>query len=80
MVIYLSDNVKVTRRPLAWQIRGLQQTISGYGANLTTELVAHYNGRQYRVYCTRYGNAGSYWIKAGGNRLVLSDCHPVTKE
>ena len=73
-IITLESGVDFTliHSPLEWQKRGLQQTRTGYGAKLTTQNKALYNGRLYRIYCTCYGNAGTAWFKAKGQMYIVS--------
>lgn len=63
--------VKVTEKPLWYHKQGLSQTASGYGAKLNTGLVAHFNGKQYRIYCTIYSNAGTCWITVNGMKYFI---------
>jgi len=48
-----------------------------YGDKLPTHRMIQLrrNGRWYRVYATRYGNAASQWITIGGIRHYLQECH-----
>lgn len=57
--------------PLEWQSKGLQQTRSGYGRTLTTRWKIYFNGREYRLYCTQYSNAGSVWFKTNGETIYV---------
>ena len=57
--------------PLSWQKLGIQETASGYGKKLTTSYKIAHNGRLYRVYASCYGNAGSLYILAKGQRIYL---------
>lgn len=59
-------------RPLWRHKQGLTFTASGYGAAIPTPYVAVcYDKRLRRVYCTRYANAGTCWIKVNGGRLIV---------
>lgn len=58
--------------PLVWQKHGLQQTASGYGQKLTTEHKISFCDKLYRLYCTQYGNAGSVWFTAKGEKIHVS--------
>ena len=72
MVKYLETEYELVDRPLPWQVQGLQQTASGYGAKLTSRRVVRFpDGRERRVYITQYSNAGSAWIRHNGERLYL---------
>ena len=57
--------------PLSWHKLGLQQTASGYGKKLTTRYKIAHKGRTYRVYACVFGNAGSLYILAKGQRIYL---------
>lgn len=47
-------------RPLDWHRRGLQYTATGYGTKIpTTKVIKWSDGRERRVYCDIYSNAGS---------------------
>lgn len=58
--------------PLEWQKRGLQETASGYGAKLTNSYKISFNGKLFRLYTTRYGNAGSTWFKVKGRTIYVN--------
>lgn len=57
--------------PLDWQKRGLQQTASGYGSKLTSRYKIHFEGKEYRLYVTIYGNAGSTWFRVRGRKIFV---------
>lgn len=57
--------------PLRFHRAGLQETVSGFGARLTTPHKIQFNGRLYRIYCTCYSNAGSCWFTAGGRKIYV---------
>lgn len=57
--------------PLWWHRQGLSQTASGYGAKLTSRYKISYEGREFRLYCTVYGNAGSTWFKIKGRKIFV---------
>lgn len=59
--------------PLAWQLKGLQQTATGYGSKLTTIYKTAHNGRMYRVYAVCWSNASTLYILPGGRPLYLAD-------
>ena len=65
------ESVDLIESPLVWQKLGLQQTASGYGAKLTTQYKAPFNGKQYRVYATCFSNAATLWFKAKGKRYTV---------
>lgn len=58
-------------KPLPWQERGLMYTATGYGAKIPTSKVIHFEGRERRIYCTIYGNAGTAWITVRGQRVTV---------
>lgn len=58
--------------PLEWQKLGLQETVSGYGAKLTTQEKISFEGKLYRIYATQFSNAGSVWFKYKGNKIFIS--------
>lgn len=68
----VARDIKLVNAPLDWQLRGLQQTSSGYGAKLTTVYKAPFEGRFYRVYCTIYSNSGTCWFTAKGKKYIVS--------
>jgi hypothetical protein len=68
---YIEETLSIIHAPLWWHIKGLHQTMSGYGSKLTTSKKVKYNGKLYRVYCVCYSNAGSAYILAKGKRLFL---------
>ncbi len=57
--------------PLTWQVKGLQQTQSGYGNKLTTPYKVKHNGRLKRVYSVLYSNIGSLFIMVKGDREFI---------
>jgi hypothetical protein len=65
----------IVEQPLWWHKQGLQQTASGYGKKLTTPYCAEIDGekRMRRVYCTRWGNAGSCWFMLHGDKVMVPD-------
>ena len=71
------ESTKLIDAPLAWQVAGLHETSSGYGNKLTTNYKIAHNGRFYRVYAMRHGNAGSLYIMAKRQRIYLRECCAV---
>ena len=63
--------VKFVYCPLDWQKRGLRQTVSGYGAKLTSAYKAPFNGRLYRIYHTIFSNIGTAWITVKGQKIIV---------
>lgn len=57
--------------PLPWQVRGLQQTASGYGRKLTTGYKVWFCGRWRRVYHCQYSNIGTSYIDSLGRRYIV---------
>ena len=57
-----ADSTDLVDSPLWWQLKGLQQTASGYGKKLTTHWKISFNGKLYRVYATCFGNVASCWF------------------
>lgn len=73
------QTVKVEYResPLWWQLRGLQQTASGYGKRLATTRMVKFNGRWRRVYVCCFSNSGTAyigkWIVGRGAEITVGD-------
>lgn len=67
-----ADTSELIYAPLDWQKRGLSETTSGYGSRLTHPYKINFNGREYRLYVTQYGNSGSVWFKAGGRKIFVN--------
>jgi len=67
--------------PLAWQLRGLSYTASGYGRRIPTAHMVQLPGssRWRRVYCCIFSNAGTCYVDgprgADGKRawVVVTD-------
>lgn len=71
---FLTEGVPVERRPLAWQLQGLQFTASGYGSRIPTEYCVKWRGHWRRVYCRIYSNVGTLYIRtseAESGRIVV---------
>ena len=49
----------------------LQQTISGYGTKLVTELMVKLDNRWYRVYYSTCSNCGSHYIIVRGKTTII---------
>lgn len=58
--------------PLWWQEKGLQYTASGYGSKIPTPYKISWFGREYRVYCTIFGNSGTSWFKVLGKKIYVA--------
>ena len=58
--------------PLSWQLKGLQQTASGYGSRLVTPYKVKFNDKWRRVYCRQYSNAGTLYIGRLADGLTVS--------
>lgn len=69
------------RRPLWWQLQGLQYTASGYGRRIPTEWMVQLPGspRWRRVYVCCFSNSGTAYVDgprgADGKRewIVITD-------
>jgi hypothetical protein len=59
---FQTESVPVKESPLDWQVRGLQQTASGYGERLATPYMVRVAGRWRRVYCYLISNSGTLFI------------------
>ena len=57
--------------PLPWQVRGLQQTASGYGRKLTNSNKISFEGKLYRLYTTIFSNSGSTWFTVKGKKIFV---------
>jgi len=73
--IALTEPYELLDRPLSWQLAGRQETASGYGRRLTSSRKVRIlsTGREYRVYVTCYSNAGTAWIRKGGQTYIVRD-------
>ena len=59
-------------RPLEWQRLGLQYTATGYGTKIPTSKVIKWSdGRERRVYCDIYSNAGSCYCMIHGCKVSV---------
>lgn len=59
-------------RLLDWQRRGLQYTATGYGTKIPTSKVIKWaDGRERRVYCDIYSNAGSCYCMIHGCKVSV---------
>lgn len=67
-----ADRNELIDAPLDWQKMGLQQTRSGYGRKLTMREKILFEGKQYRLYCTQFSNAGSVWFVAKGKKIFVN--------
>ena len=74
-VTYQNVPYTVTIKKLWWQVKGLQQTATGYGSKLATECMLNVPGaaRPYRVYAICFSNVASFYILRKGARLFLRD-------
>lgn len=62
----------MSERPLDWQRRGLQYTATGYGTKIPTSKVIKWSdGRERRVYCDIYSNAGSCYCMIYGCKVSV---------
>ena len=67
-----AERIDLIDAPMWWHKRGLSETATGYGTRLNTGLKIHFEGRQYRLYCTCYGNSGTVWFKVKGQTIIVS--------
>ena len=70
---YTGNDVEATLidAPLWWHSAGLQKTASGYGTKIETRNKVHFEGRDRRVYCDVYSNAGSCYILVKGKKITV---------
>lgn len=68
------ESTKLIDAPLAWQVKGLRETATGYGSKLTTRYKIEHNGKLYRVYASCHGNSGLLYIMEHGRRIYLKMC------
>jgi len=68
----VADRSELIHAPTGWQRAGLQETYTGYGARLNTGLKINFNGKEYRLYATCYGNASSVWFKVKGRKIFVN--------
>lgn len=73
MIRYLDKPYKFIDKPLDWQIRGLQQTASGYGSKLTSSRCIIIDGekRPRRVYVRCYSNSGTAYVIIKGQEFIV---------
>ena len=66
-------------RPLEWQRRGLQYTATGYGTKIpTTKVIKWSDGRDRRVYCDIYSNAGSCYCMIYGCKVSIEGFNMIS--
>lgn len=58
---------------LPWQERGLQETASGYGFQLTSRYMVKHNGKWRRVYICQFSNTGTAYIGKPGAWEAIVD-------
>lgn len=67
-------------RPLDWQRRGLQYTATGYGTKIPTSKVIKWSdGRERRVYCDIYSNAGSCYCLIHGCKVSIEGFNLISE-
>ena len=49
------------------------RTRSGYGKRLPTDLMVRIGRRLHRVRCMCWSNAGTLWVRVGGEQFIFSD-------
>ena len=67
-----AERAELIDAPLQWQLRGLQQTATGYGRKLTLREKISFNGKTYRLYFTCFSNCGSVWFVAKGVKHFIN--------
>ena len=72
MFALTADREDLIDSPLSWQKEGLQQTASGYGRKLTMREKISFEGKEYRLYCTCFSNAGSVWFVSKGRKIFVN--------
>ena len=50
-------------------------TRSGYGERLPTNYMVRIGSRTHRLYCTRWSNVGTCWVRVKGKQYIFSDCY-----
>ena len=69
-----------SERPLEWQRRGLQYTATGYGTKIPTSKVIRWSdGRERRVYCDIYSNAGSCYCMIHGCKVSVDGFNLISE-
>ena len=58
--------------PLWHHKKGISQTVSGYGARLTTRYKIHFEGKLRRIYATCYSNNASTWFTYEGKKIHVA--------
>ena len=62
---------------LWWQDKGLTETATGYGLQLTTRYMVKVRNKWRRVYCCQMGNAGTCYIgKPGAWEYIVENILP----
>lgn len=69
--LYLIYPGRVFESPLEWQKRGMQYTATGYGKKIQTSRKIRMFGREYRIYCAIFSNAGTCWINVDGKKVII---------
>lgn len=57
--------------PTDWQLRGLQETATGYGSRLNSGYKIQYAGKLRRVYAVCYSNCSSFYVIVKGEKRFL---------
>lgn len=69
-----------SERPLEWQRRGQQYTATGYGTKIPTSKVIRWSdGRERRVYCDIYSNAGSCYCLIRGCKVSVEGFNLISE-
>ena len=65
------DGCEIKTDLLEWQRLGLRYTASGYGPMFPTARKVWYHGKWRRIYCSIWGNSGTYWIIVDGDKRIV---------
>ena len=64
---------EVKEKLLWWQLKGLMQTVTGYGGKLSTTKMIKVNGRWHRIYVMQYSNSGSAYILVNKEKIFIRE-------
>lgn len=65
------ENLESKEKLLWWQEKGLMYTATGYGSKIPTSTMVKHNKKWKRVYCRIYSNAGTCYIMANGQEIII---------
>lgn len=71
---YALEDLEHKTELLEWHKTGLSYTASGYGRKIPTSMMVKLpdSPRWRRVYCCIFSNAGTYYVTAGNDWVVIS--------